>query len=287
MNPLATGVRQFGERTVTFKHTFALAVVVACVADSLSRADTSSGESRTTIAALPFADASADGRYAPLAKVVGDILMARLSDAEGLAFVERAAINDLLRELEVSTTADAAEQARFGRALGAQFVLTGSLTSSGETIQLAAHLLEVSTTRVAQSAKVTVRGDELVDQVDKLARELIGQFNVKLSDLTQEQIDQSPEASLHFMRALGYYYADMPEHATTQFLKTLAIEPRHAEARFYNGMNYFERTGEYAHAKIEFARFLKEFGDHRLAHRAKEKLQQCETRLGNPTKGGQ
>jgi len=247
----------------------------------------SNGESRITIAALPFAEASADGGYAPLAEVVGDILMARLSDAEGLAFVERAAISKVLGELELSTTADAADQTRLGKALGAQFILTGNLTSSDDTILLAAHVLEVSTTRVARSAKVTARADDLVGSVDKLARELVGQFNVKLPELTQEQIDQSPEASLHFMRGLGYYYAGMSEYATTQFFKTLAIAPDHAEARFYNGMNYFERAEEYGHAKVEFTRFLKDFSDHQLARRAKEHLQQCETRLGNPTEGGQ
>jgi len=269
------------------KHTLALALVVAFVGGPLCRADASDGESPITIAALPFAEASADGRYAPLAQVIGDILMTRLSDAEGLAFVERAAINDVLKELELSAAAGTADQARLGRALDAQFVLTGSLTSSGGNIQIAAHLLEVSTSRVARSARVGAQKDELFKSVDKLAQELVGQFSLELPQLTQEQIDQSPEAGLHFMRGLGYYYAGMPEHATTHFLKTLAVDPRHAEARFYNGMNYFERAEEYSHARIEFARFLKKFGDHRLASRAKEKLQQCETRLGNPNKGGQ
>lgn len=72
-----------GEQTVRFKRIFALAIVEVCVAGPLSRADTSNGESRTKIAALPFAEASADERYAPLAEAVGDILMARLSKAAG------------------------------------------------------------------------------------------------------------------------------------------------------------------------------------------------------------
>jgi len=272
---------------VKLKYTLVSAVLMVCIAGPLCRADASDGESRTTIAALPFAEASADGRYAPLADVVGDILMARLSEADGLVFVERAAINKVLGELELSSRAEGADQTRLGKALGAQFILTGNLTSSDDTILLAAHLIEVSTARVARSVKVAARADDLVGSIDKMARELVGQFNMKLPELTWEQIDQSPEASLHFMRALGYYYAGMSEHATTQFLKTLAIEPDHAEARFYNGMNYFERAKEYGHAKIEFTRFLKEFGDHRLARRAKKKLQQCETRLGNPSEGGQ
>lgn len=269
------------------RYAIAFAAIVAYAGEVSLRAHASNGESPITIAALPFAEASADGRYAPLAEVVGDILMARLSDAEGLVFVERAAINRVIRELELSSTAEGADQMRLGKALGAQFILTGNLTSSDDTILISAHLIEVSTARVARSVKTTARADDLVGSVDKLAGELVGQFNVNLPELTREQIDQSPEASLHFMRALGYYYAGMSEHATTQFLKTLAIDPDHAEARFYNGMNYFECAKEYAHARIEFARFLKEFGDHRLAGRAKEKLQQCEARLGNPTEGGQ
>lgn len=267
------------------RYAIAFAAIVAYAGEASLRADMSNGESRTTIAALPFTEASSDGRYAPLAEVVGDILMTRLSEAEGLVFVERAAINKVLRELELSPRAEGADQSRLGKALGAQFILTGNLTSSDDSILLAAHLTEVSTARVARSVKVAARADDLVGSVDKLAAELVGQFNAKLPELSREQIDQSPEASLHFMRALGYYYAGMSEHATTQFLKTLAIKPDHAEARFYSGLNYFECAKEYAHARIEFARFLKEFGDHRLAGRAKKNLQQCETRLGNPKNG--
>ena len=238
-----------------------------------------------TIAALPFAESSADGSFAPLATAIGDILVARFSDAEGVVFVERAAIDEVLRELELSTAVGAADQCRFGKTLGAQFVLTGNVTLAGNTIVVAAHLVEVSTARVARSAKVTAREGHLFESVESLARELAGQFRLQLPELTPDQIDRSPEANLHFMRGLGYYHAGMPEHATTQFLKTLATDPGHAEARFYNGMNYLRLAGESDHAKLELVRFLREFGDHRLAARATEALRQCGTRPDNPTEG--
>jgi len=268
---------------VRLKHALALAVAafVAGAGTPSLPADTSEREI-LTIAALPFTEASADKRYAPLAEAIGDILMARLSEAEGLTFVERAAIDKVHQELELTAAAGAADQTRLGRTLGAQFVLTGSLTSSDNSLQLVAHLLEVSTTRVVRSAQVTARADDLVEPVDQLARDLVGQFSRTLPELPEGQVELSPDANLSFMRGLGYYYAGMPEHAATQFLKTLAIAPGHAEARFYSGLNYFDRAKEYGHAKIEFARFLKQFGDHRLAARAREKLQQCESRLGNP-----
>lgn len=239
----------------------------------------------TTVAALPFQNASGEERYAPLAAAVGDMLMARLSDAEGLVFVERTAIDKVLKEQAFSAQTGAAEQARVGRLVGARFVLVGSVTAAGNAIQIAAQLLEVASARVARSAKVTAQGDRLVQAVDDLARSLTEGLNLKLPVLAEAEIDKSPEASVHFMRGLGYYYAGMPEEAAVQFLKALAADPSHAEARYYSGMNYFDQA-EYEHARIEFTRFLQQFGDHRLAGRAREMLRQCEAKLGHPTEGG-
>ena len=124
-----------------------------------------------------------------------------------------------------------------------------------------------------------------MEPLDKLARELAGDLNLKLPELTPQQIDKSPEANLHFMRGLGYYYAKMPDEAVVEFMKVLAIDPSHARARYWNGMAYFDQ-GEFDHAKLEFARFLKQFGGHALAPRAKDLLGQCEAQLRKPRQGG-
>jgi TolB-like protein len=259
--------------------------VAACLALPPVRGDVPAGERSVVIAALPFDERSADNRYAALAAGMGDILMAGLSEAEGLRFVEREALEAVLRELAAASVAAPASRARLGKAVGAQFVLTGSVAASGDDIRITAELLEVSTARVAGAVKVAARADRLAAAVAKLTRELVGRLNVELPELTPEQIDRSPEANLHFVRGLGYYYAGMPEHATAQFLKTLAIDPAHAEARFYNGMAYFDHAGEHDHAAAEFGRFLKDFGKHRLARRAAEKLRQCEDRPGRSGEG--
>jgi len=237
-----------------------------------------------TVAALPFRLATDEDRYAPLAAVLADLLMARLSAAEGLAFVERTAIEDVLREQELSALSEPAVRARVGRALGAQFVLTGSLARAGEEFRIDAHLLEVSTTRVARSAEFTARSNDLIEHVDKLARDLVGGLDLKLPPLTQEQIDRSPEANWHFARGLGYHYAGMHEHAATEFYEALAIDPGHAEARFSHAVNYFDQA-EYGHARIEIARFLKQFSDHPLAPRARTMLGQCDAQLATADEG--
>lgn len=174
---------------------------------------------------------------------------------------------------------------RVGKIVGARFVLAGSVVPIGNTFQINAHLLEVSTARVVRSAQVAAHSDRLFEPLDKLARELAGDLNLKLPELTPQQIDKSPEANLHFMRGLGYYYAKMPDEAIVEFMKVLAIDPSHARARFWNGMSYFDQ-GEYVHAKLEFARFLKQFDKHTLAPRAKELLDKCEVQLQKPHRGG-
>ena len=191
----------------------------------------------------------------------------------------------LLAEHELSASASPADQVRLGRMAGAQFVLTGSLTAVGDKLQISAHLLDVATRRVAQSAKVTSEMDRLLQPIDKLAHELTDAVNWRLPELTRDQIDKSPEASLYFMRGLGYYYAGMPQHATTQFMKTLAVDAGHARARFWGAMTFLDQD-QYDHAKIEFTRFLETFGQHSLAPRAKELLKRCEAETSEPREGG-
>lgn len=238
-----------------------------------------------TVAALPLHQASAKESYAPLAEAIADQLLARLSAVEGLVLVDRAAIDKVLAEQKLSLLESAADRTRLGRIVGARFVLTGSVTAVGDNeFQLSAHLLEVSTARVARSAKVVARCDQLTEPIDKLAQELADELNLMLPELTADQIDKSPQANLYFMRGLGYYFAKLPDNALVEFMKALAIEPSHARARFWNGMSYFEQ-GEYEHAKLEFARFLKQFDWHPLASRAKDMLGRCDSQSSPPRQG--
>jgi len=107
-----------------------------------------------------------------------------------------------------------------------------------ETLKIAARLVDVSSTRVARSASVFANSQRLVQPISQLAIELGESLDLTLPELTEDQIDKSPEANLHFMRGLGYQFAKMSEHALVAFMKALAIEPRHARARFWSGMTY-------------------------------------------------
>ena len=83
-------------------------------------------------------------------------------DPRDVAQAVSCALTKLLAEHELSATVSPADQVRLGRMAGAQLVLTGSVTAVGGKLQISAHLLDVATRRVAQSAKVTTEIDRLV-----------------------------------------------------------------------------------------------------------------------------
>jgi len=228
------------------------------------------------IAALPFTDSSPGGKYAPLAEAMGDMLISFMSRAEGIIFVERADLNKVLQEqrLSLSGALDDKTRANVGGLLGAKYILTGGVTVLDGALRLNAHLFEVETTRVARSEEAEGKVDDVVKPVAELARKLDKDLNVKLPELKESDIDRSPEANLHFMRGLGYYYSNMRDHAIAEFMKALALKPDHDRARYWNGVCYYDDK-EYEHAKIEFDRFLKDFPKHELAPKAEEMLEVC------------
>jgi TolB-like protein len=262
----------------------ALIPLISCIAVAFVNATNARAELPITVVVSPFSQASAKENYSPLAEAIGDMVMVRLSAVEGLVIVDRAVIDKVLKEQELSLLTSSADRMRLGRIVGAKFVLTGSVTAIGDEFQVNAHLLDVSTSRIARSAKVTARSDRLMGPIDKVIQELVGELKLKLPELTDEQIDKSPEANLHFMRGLGYYFAKMPDDAVVEFMKVMAIDPFHARARFWNGMAYYDQS-EYDHAKLEFARFLNKFGQNPLAPRAKELLEQCEIKSSRLRQG--
>jgi TolB-like protein len=253
-----------------------------------AKADGKAGQA-VVIAALPFSDSSPGGKYAPLADAMGDMLVSFMSKAEGITFVERADLNKVLQEqrLSLSGLTDEKTRANVGRLVGAKYILTGGVTVLDGVLRVNAHLFEVETTRVARSEEAEGKVEDLVKPVDELARKLGKDLDLKLPELKPSDIDRSPEANLHFMRGLGYYYGKMPDHAIAEFMKALALKPDHAQARYWNGVCYFDDK-EYEHARIEFDRFLKEFPNHELAPEVKEMLARCsaETEKSKPAEKG-
>ena len=241
-------------------------------------ASAKAGADKVVIAALPFTDASPDQQYGPLAEAMGDMLVSFLSQGENWVFVERSALGKVLKEQELSLAMagmmDSPTKAKVGRLLGAKYLLTGGVTAVDGKLRINAHLFEVATARVARSEQGTGKVDELEAVVGDVARKLARNPELKLPKLRKDQVDKSPQANLHFMRGLGYYYSRMYDHAIVEFMRALNLKPDHARARYWNGRCYFDDK-EYAHARIEFERFVRDFPKHPRAPQAKKSLGVC------------
>jgi TolA-binding protein len=67
------------------------------------------------------------------------------------------------------------------------------------------------------------------------------------------------------MKGLGAFYSGLYDHAVAEFMQVLDQDPTHANARYWLAKSYLD-SGEKAHAKIEFKRFLEAFpSDKRVA----------------------
>jgi len=234
----------------------------------------------STVAVQLFAHASVDAKHRGLAQVAGEMLMTLLAEQHGFVVVERNALQAVLKEqrLSLADLTQRGSQIKVGRLLGAKFMLFGTLTVVRDRLRIDAHLVEVETGRLVKAAAVEGRPDSLAEPVAELAGKLLKSLDLKPPELTGSAIDTKPNENLLFMRALSYHYARMPDHAVIGFMRLLRLNPKHARARYWCGVTYFGNR-EYAHARIELRRFLKQFPRHELAPKAKDLLIQCETHL--------
>lgn len=243
---------------------------------SRAAADETPRNRATTVAVIPLTNASDDQRLTPIAEAIADMLIVQLSRVDSLLLVERTEIERVIREQSLTASSQADRQ-RLGKVVGAQFVLSGSVLEIDGELLITEHLVDVASTRVVKSHKVSTRPDRLDQAVTRLAGDLTHGLNVELPELTDDQIDKSPEANLLFMRGLGLHFARMHDQAIVCFLKTLARDPQHARARFWCGIAYAE-AGETEHARIELTRFVKQFPRHPLVSRAKQWLAESDGR---------
>jgi TolA-binding protein len=74
------------------------------------------------------------------------------------------------------------------------------------------------------------------------------------------------------------FYSGQFDDALGQFITALQIDPKHDDAQFWSARCYFV-CKEYAHAALEFERFLQKANNHPQANRAREFLSICEKHL--------
>ena len=235
---------------------------------------------RKTVLILPFHVATEEPGYEALGEALQELLVADLSAFPEIEVVDRKHLDEVLKEHELSLSglAEKATQIKVGRLLGARLLLSGTFTLVNSTIKINGHLFEVASSQLVRSREVTGKVEEWLDLERQLARRLVEDLDLKMTETTARRIDTKPDVNLHFIRGLGYFYGCKYDHAIMEFLNTLRGDEKYADARYWMARSYLAED-EPAHARIEFERIAREFPRHRRAAEAKRHLE------GKPPEG--
>lgn len=123
------------------------------------------GQQARVLAILPFTDL--EGQVTQLHKYVAEELTTRLFGNVNFRVVERSRIEQVLGEVAFGGTAavDVDSAAQFGRLLGADAIVTGTITDLGESLALNARIIEVATGNVIGVAAVKFAKDQAVGRL--------------------------------------------------------------------------------------------------------------------------
>ncbi len=191
---------------------------------------------RKIIAVLYFEDNSEGKALTPLKKGIADMLISDLSNVAMLRVVERARLEELLKEQKMSQTklADPATAQQIGKMLGAEAILLGSYFGMMGTLRIDARILNVETGEVIKSEGVDGSQSDFMQLQKKLAWKLIRSLDVKYveNDLKGNEDTKavSFEAIEAYSKGLGMYDAGDMAGAKSQMDKALKLAPNFKRA---------------------------------------------------------
>ena len=152
-----------------------------------------------TVAVMPLRFSGSDSSLKPLERGIADLLTTDLSRSAQLKLVERARMQALLDEIKVqqSGATDATSNVRAGKMLRAGRVVQGSLNQlNGETINVAAAVVDVPTSKINGVANQSDQLDQIFNLEKRLALDIFTQMGVTLTVAERNQIEQRPTRNL-------------------------------------------------------------------------------------------
>lgn len=200
------------------------------------RADPASAQDIPTVAVMDFTGlmVGAGGETGVnLGKAVTAMLVTEFSQRDGIQVIERAEINDMLREqdLALSGRIDESSAVEIGRLLGAQYVLHGQITSIVDNLRMDIRAVDVETSEVVSVLKKSDKTSELLAVVVGLADEFGAQLHL-VPPSERPGIEPIPvRATIEFSRGLDFEDRGEIERAIERYEAALAIHPNHRDAR--------------------------------------------------------
>lgn len=205
-----------------------------------------------TVAVLYFDNATGNADYDPMGRGMAAMLITDLSGVPEIRLVERDRMQAVLDEqrLQSSNFFDPATAVKTGKLLGAEYLLTGSMTASRPDMRIDTRVIRVETGEIVRSAKVQGKEEQFFDLQQKLARELIKGLPIAVSPEATEALRQRQQRNriddastmVTFSQGLRSFdnrdYVDAVEKFGRVMLKspeTTVFQLSYAEARRRSG----------------------------------------------------
>ena len=188
-----------------------------------------------TVAVLDFTSfMMGDGGAAVnLGKAITAMLVTEFSNREGIQVIERAQLNDMLREqdLVLSGRVDESSAIEIGKLLGAQYVLLGQASSIVDNLRMDIRAVDVETSEIVAVLKKSDRTSELLSVVVALADEFGQQLNL-VPPSNRPAMESIPvPATIAFSRAVDFEDRGEVDRAIQEYERTLELHPSHRDAQ--------------------------------------------------------
>ena len=239
---------------------------------------------KPTIAVLRFENKSTFDRLDPFEVALPYMLISDLSKISSIQLVERDKIDKLMAEtgLAEKDLMDPATMQKTGKALGADFIITGTFwekIKSGMAVEdmsesdltINVKVKKVKTGKIFKEIQVTGKSKEFFKLEKEIIKGLTKVLNMSLTEDIRKQVDriftQSLEAVLHFGRGekfrimSGYYGVQDSRRGTNQrkisegeveklllqavseFRQALYLDPKYADAQYAIAVTFGDLAG--------------------------------------------
>jgi TolB-like protein len=211
-------------------------MTAVCILGSVTvRAVPAHAQDLPTVAVLDFTSfMMGDGGAAVnLGKAITAMLVTEFSNRDGIQVIERAQLNDMLREqdLVLSGRVDESSAIEIGKMLGGQYVLLGQASSIVDNLRMDIRAVDVETSEIVAVLKKSDRTSELLSVVVALADEFGQQLNlVPPSNRPAMQSIPVP-ATIAFSRAVDFEDRGELDRAVQEYERTLELHPSHRDAQ--------------------------------------------------------
>lgn len=230
----------------------------------------------SVICIAPLNNNTGDKQYDALAEGFADMLAATLSGQKAIKVVERQRLRDILREQKLSLLGltDPATAVKVGKLLKADRIFIGGITKPKDIFIINVHAYEIETARLVTSEQIQGKPEEILSTTYNLVNKLCKRLNLQLKPIDPNDIDENPNASLHFIRGLGFYYSGNFDNAIVEFMKTQDLDPTLDKAGYWMALCFME-ANEYRHAVVELQHIVDNNPDTEIGADALKLLKIC------------